>query len=94
MDGYYHSVLVLHRWPKVTHPGMVRRLTDLPLLDYSISVNVEPLSPRAEITRRRKHTIARRRLPARNASPRDRDGEEAEEDRRTHAEGHTLPFQC
>ena len=54
MDGYYHSVLVLHRWPKVTHPGMVRRLTDLPLLDYSISVNVEPLSPRAEIGKEEK----------------------------------------
>ena len=54
MDGYYHSVLVLQRWPKVTHPGMVRRLTDLPLLDYSITVNVEPLSPRAEIGKEEK----------------------------------------
>ncbi len=54
MDGYYHSILVLHRWPKVTHPGMVRRLTDLPLLDYCISVNVEPLSPRAEIGKEEK----------------------------------------
>jgi hypothetical protein len=54
MDGYYHSVLVLQRWPKVTHPGMVRRLTDLPLLDYSITVNVEPLSPRAEIEKEEK----------------------------------------
>jgi len=49
MDGYYHSVLVVHRWPKLTHPGIVHRLTDLPLLDYAISLNVEPLSPRAEI---------------------------------------------
>jgi type IV secretion system protein TrbE len=54
MDGYYHSILVLHRWPKVTHPGMVRRLTDLPLLDYSISVNIEQLSPRAEINKEEK----------------------------------------
>jgi type IV secretion system protein TrbE len=54
MDGHYHSLLVLHRWPKVTHPGMVRRLTDLPLLDYSISVNVEALSPRAEIAKEEK----------------------------------------
>ncbi len=54
MDGCYHAVLVLHRWPKVTHPGMVRRLTDLPLLDYCITVNVEPLSPRAEIHKEEK----------------------------------------
>lgn len=54
MDGYYHSVLVLHRWPKVTHPGMIRRLTDLSLLDYSISINVESLSPRAEIHKEEK----------------------------------------
>jgi len=54
MDGHYHSVLVLHRWPKVTHPGMIHRLTDLPLLDYSITVNVESLSPRAEINKEEK----------------------------------------
>jgi hypothetical protein len=54
MDGYYHSLMVLHRWPKVTHPGMVQRLTDLPLLDYTITVNVEPLSPRAEINKEEK----------------------------------------
>lgn len=54
MDGHFHSMMVLHRWPKVTHPGMVRRLTDLPLLDYTITVNVEPLSPRAEINKEEK----------------------------------------
>jgi hypothetical protein len=25
MDGFFHSVLVLNRWPKITHPGLVRR---------------------------------------------------------------------
>ena len=30
MDGFYHSVLVVSRWPKVTHPGLVQRLTALP----------------------------------------------------------------
>lgn len=54
MDGYYHSVLVVNRWPKSTHPGIARRLTDLPLLDYSISVNVEALSSRKEIEREEK----------------------------------------
>ncbi len=54
MDGFYHSVLVLNRWPKITHPGLVHRLTGLPLLDYNITVNIESLSPRAEISREEK----------------------------------------
>ena len=54
MDGFYHSVLVLNRWPKVTHPGLVHRLTGLPLLDYNITVNIESLSARAEINREEK----------------------------------------
>ena len=54
MDGHFHSILVVNRWPKMTHPGMVRRLTDLPLLDYAISVNIEALSTRAEIDREEK----------------------------------------
>ena len=54
MDGFYHSVLVLSRWPKVTHPGLVHRLTGLPLLDYTITVNIESLSARAEIAREEK----------------------------------------
>jgi hypothetical protein len=54
MDGFYHSVLVVSRWPRVTHPGLVQRLTGLPLLDYNITVNVESLSARAEINREEK----------------------------------------
>lgn len=54
MDGFYHSILVLSRWPKVTHPGLIQRLTGLPLLDYTISVNVESLSARVEIGREEK----------------------------------------
>ena len=50
LDGYYHSLLVLSRWPKLTHPGIIQRLTNLPLLDYTITVNVESLSARAEIS--------------------------------------------
>jgi type IV secretion system protein TrbE len=54
MDGHFHNILVVGRWPKMTHPGIVRRLTELPLLDYSITVNVEALSARAEINREEK----------------------------------------
>ena len=54
MDGFYHSILVLNRWPKITHPGLVHRLTGLPLLDYNITVNIESLSARAEISREEK----------------------------------------
>jgi len=54
MDGFYHSVLVFNRWPKITHPGLVHRLTGLPLLDYNITVNIESLSARAEISREEK----------------------------------------
>jgi type IV secretion system protein TrbE len=54
MDGYYHSLLVISRWPKLTHPGLVHRLTGLQLLDYNITVNIESLSARAEIGREEK----------------------------------------
>jgi type IV secretion system protein TrbE len=54
MDGFYHSLLVISRWPKLTHPGLVHRLTGLQLLDYNITVNIESLSARAEIGREEK----------------------------------------
>ncbi len=54
MDGYYHSLLVVSRWPKLTHPGLVHRLTGLQLLDYNITVNIESLSARTEIGREEK----------------------------------------
>ena len=93
MDGHYHSVLVLHRWPKVTHPGMVRRLTDLPLLDYAISVNVEALSPRAEINKEEK---AHDRLAGDYASEKRLSLVTAMEKKQKKIaalmQGHTLPF--
>jgi len=49
MDGRYHSIIVLSRWPKMTYPGIIHRLTSLRLLDYTITVNLEPLSVRREI---------------------------------------------
>lgn len=54
MDGHYHSILVLSRWPRVTFPGIIHRLTHLRLLDYAITVNVDPLSVRSEIHREEK----------------------------------------
>lgn len=40
MDGHYHGLLVLKTLPKQTHMGMVRQLTGLPMLDYSITANI------------------------------------------------------
>lgn len=49
MDGHYHSLIVLSRWPKTTYPGIIHRLTNLRLLDYTITVNIDPLPVRQEI---------------------------------------------
>jgi hypothetical protein len=51
MDGHYHSMIVLSRWPKTTYPGIVHRLTNLRLLDYTITVNIDPLPVRKEINK-------------------------------------------
>ena len=93
MDGFYHSVLVLHRWPKMTHPGMVHRLTGLPLLDYNITVNVRSLSARAEIGREEK---AHDRLAGDFASEKRLSLLTAMEKKQKKIaalmQGHTLPF--
>lgn len=49
MDGYYHNILVLNRWPQNTYPGIISHLTSLPILDYSITMNIYPLSVENEI---------------------------------------------
>ncbi|MCI0539168.1 MAG: hypothetical protein L0Z50_28505 [Verrucomicrobiales bacterium] len=54
MDGRYHSVIVLSRWPKTTYPGIIHRLTGLRLLDYTITVNIDPLPVRSEILKEEK----------------------------------------
>jgi type IV secretion system protein TrbE len=54
MDGHYHSMIVLSRWPKATYPGIVHRVTNLRLLDYTITVNVDPLPVRKEISKEEK----------------------------------------
>ena len=93
MDGFYHSVLVFSRWPKMTHPGMVHRLTGLPLRDYNITVNVESLSARAEINREEK---AHDRLAGDFASEKRLSLLTAMEKKQKKIsalmQGHTLPF--
>ncbi len=54
LDGHYHSLLVLTRWPRTTYPGIIQRLTNLRLLDYTITVNVDPLPISQEISKEEK----------------------------------------
>ena len=93
MDGYFHSVLVINRWPKMTHPGMIHRLTGLPLLDYNITVNIESLSARTEIGREEK---AHDRLAGDFASEKRLSLLTAMEKKKKKIaalmQGHTLPF--
>jgi len=54
MDGHYHSVIALTRCPRTTYPGIIQRLTNLRLLDYAITVNVDPLPITQEINKEEK----------------------------------------
>jgi hypothetical protein len=54
MDGHYHSVIALTRWPRTTYPGIIQRLTNLRLLDYAITVNIDPLPITQEISKEEK----------------------------------------
>ncbi|MBS0661683.1 MAG: hypothetical protein JSR48_00335 [Verrucomicrobia bacterium] len=49
LDGNFHAVLALSRWPQRTRPGIVTHLTGLPFLDYRITVNITPGSAASEI---------------------------------------------
>jgi hypothetical protein len=51
LDGHYHAILTLDRWPQRTRPGIITHLTGLPFLDYRITVNVTPGLARGEIKR-------------------------------------------
>jgi hypothetical protein len=54
INDYYHSIYTIKRWPQKTYPGIVHRLTALPFLDYQITINLEPVPVREEITREEK----------------------------------------
>ncbi|HTL66209.1 MAG TPA: hypothetical protein VL200_00975 [Lacunisphaera sp.] len=51
LDGHYHAVLTMDRWPQRTSPGIVTHLTGLPFLDYAITVIVVPGRVGGEIHR-------------------------------------------
>ncbi len=93
MDGFYHSVLVLTRWPKTTFPGIIHRLTNLRLLDYTVTVNVEPLPVSSEIS---KEEQAHERIAGDFASEGKLSLKTAlrKKERKIEAlsQGHTLPF--
>lgn len=54
LDGHYHSVIALTRWPRTTCPGIIQRLTNLRLLDFTVTVNVDPLPVTQEIFKEEK----------------------------------------
>src|SRR6266571_73200 len=54
LDGNYHSLIGLSRWPRTTYPGIIERLTSLRLLDYAITVNIDPLPITKEISKEEK----------------------------------------
>lgn len=54
LDGEYHAILALARWPQRTRPGIITHLTGLPFLDYGITVNVVPAATRGEVQREEK----------------------------------------
>lgn len=41
MDGFYQGICVMKTLPKFTYIGMMRQLTQLDILDYQITVNIE-----------------------------------------------------
>lgn len=54
LDGHYHTLYTLKRWPSRTYPGIIHRLTGLPFLDYQITVNIEPLPAKREVEKEEK----------------------------------------
>jgi hypothetical protein len=54
LDGRYHTIFTLKRWPSRTYPGIIYRLTGLPFLDYQLTVNLEPLPAKREVDKEEK----------------------------------------
>ena len=50
-DGSYHNLILLKRPPQRTSRGSLEFLTNLPFLDYAITVNLYPLNVKQEILR-------------------------------------------
>ena len=54
LDSHFHNIFSLKRWPQKTYPSLVHRLTSLPFLDYQITINLEPIQARHEISKEEK----------------------------------------
>jgi hypothetical protein len=54
LDDHAHLIFTVKRWPRQTRPGIVTYLTGIPFLDYSITVNLEPLPLAGEIRQEEK----------------------------------------
>ena len=87
LDGHYHSVIALTRWPRTTYPGIIQLLTNLRLLDYSITVNVDPLPITQEISKEEKEhdRVAGDYASEKENFAADRHGEETEKNPCAHA---------
>ena len=44
MDGYFHSVFVIEKWPEQTYPAIMDSLTSAVARDYSITENIYPVN--------------------------------------------------
>ena len=49
MDGHYHSLLVLRKWPMETHFGIIWALTSALAGNYCITLNCRPLDSAKEV---------------------------------------------
>ena len=49
MDEYYHDIILVKRMPETTYPGIMHQLTSLPIIDYSITVNIYPVQLEVKI---------------------------------------------
>ena len=54
MDGHYHSLFVLKRWPMETNRGDFLKITGLPFLNMQLTVEINPISVEKEIRREQK----------------------------------------
>lgn len=54
MDGYYHALLVMRRWPQSVEPGILNSLTTAFGREYSITQNLYPIPIKREIEKEEK----------------------------------------
>ncbi len=54
LNANYHAMFTMKRWPQKTYPGIIHHLTALPFLNYQITINIEPIPVREEISKEEK----------------------------------------